>query len=407
MSAPRFYMLAPEPMQKSESKINRDGLGNRLSLLLTLTVCLIVMCSTSACAQIKNSMTPHDFKLILDDSNIEVRLEDAPWEMKHEDLVRWVKLSAESTALYFGRFPVERTIIRVSPGSDPECVGSASATYDDESRHGLVDIKVGTRTNRETLECSWTLTHEMCHLAFPIVEKKHAWLAEGLATYIEPIGRMRRGIITREDRWKELVTELPHGLPRAQDEGLGRNSRWGRVYWGGALYCLLADIELRANSAGAYSLESAMRQVMEQGGTAASQWSARESLEVADRSTRSSVFTDLFDTMRREPVGADLDKLWNLLGVRYSDNEICFDDSAPLAYVRDAIDGRNTLSQQYGFQTLPSLNRDLLPWREDYSGSTLACNLSDAATDRMSSKPEEDDPPLYRRKPLTPRGLVR
>ena len=38
---------------------------------------------------------------------------------------------------------------------------------------------------------------------------------------------------------------MPKGLPQAGDQGLDNTGTWGREYWGGAMFCLLADIEIR------------------------------------------------------------------------------------------------------------------------------------------------------------------
>ena len=85
------------------------------------------------------------------------------------------------------------------------------------------------------------MVHEMVHLAFPRVAKQHHWIEEGLATYIEPWARLGIGQLTEETVWKDLVEGLPKGLPGPEDKGLDRTPTWGRTYWGGALFCLLAD----------------------------------------------------------------------------------------------------------------------------------------------------------------------
>ena len=95
----------------------------------------------------------------------------------------------------------------------------------------------------------WVLTHEMVHLAFPSVPEEHHWIEEGSATYIEPIARARAGDLTPEKVWGDLVDGLPQGLPQPGDRGLDFTPTWGRTYWGGALFCLLADIEIRKRTA--------------------------------------------------------------------------------------------------------------------------------------------------------------
>ena len=84
--------------------------------------------------------------------------------------------------------------------------------------------------------------HELTHLAFPTVPRQQLWIAEGLATYLEPIARARVGDLAAEKVWRDLVDGLPQGEPESGDRGLDRTRTWGRIYWGGALYCMLADL---------------------------------------------------------------------------------------------------------------------------------------------------------------------
>ena len=108
-----------------------------------------------------------------------------------------------------------------------------------------ITIAVGRASSASDFAEDWVLTHEMVHLAFPSVPEEHHWIEEGSATYVEPIARARTGDLSPEKVWGDLVDGLPKGLPQAGDRGLDFTPTWGRTYWGGALFCLLADIEIR------------------------------------------------------------------------------------------------------------------------------------------------------------------
>lgn len=73
------------------------------------------------------------------------------------------------------------------------------------------------------------MAHEMVHLAFPRVARKHHWIEEGLATYVEPWARLGIGQLTVERVWKDLLKGLPKGLPRHGDQGLDHTPTWGRT----------------------------------------------------------------------------------------------------------------------------------------------------------------------------------
>ena len=56
--------------------------------------------------------------------------------------------------------------------------------------------------------------------------------------------RAQVGGVPTEILWRELVDGLPKGLPARDDCGLDNTHTWGPTYWGGALSCLMADIEI-------------------------------------------------------------------------------------------------------------------------------------------------------------------
>ena len=131
------------------------------------------------------------------------------------------------------------------------------------------------------------MVHEMVHLAFPQVAKQHHWIEEGLATYIEPWARLGIGQLTEETVWKDLVEGLPKGLPGPEDKEIDGTPTWGRTYWGGALFCLLADVEIRKRTANQRGLHDAVRGIVAAGGSMQEQWSLTRTLEIGDQATRS------------------------------------------------------------------------------------------------------------------------
>jgi hypothetical protein len=51
------------------------------------------------------------------------------------------------------------------------------------------------------------------------------------------------------------------------------------------------------------------------------------------------VLTNLYAAWKDAPVTVDLDKLWSELGIHRSENGLVFDETAPLAKIREAIAG--------------------------------------------------------------------
>jgi len=190
------------------------------------------------------------------------------------------------------------------------------------------------------------LTHEMVHLAFPSVEDKHHWIEEGIATYVEPIARIQAGNFKAEEMWLDLVRDMPQGLPQAGDRGLDHTHNWGRTYWGGALFCFLADVEIRRQTNNEKGLEHALRGILDAGGDIRNEWNLEDALRIGDRAVGASVLEPLYAKMKDKPVTVDLDSLWVHLGVRSDGAAVRFDDNAPLAEVRHAITARVSAAAQ-------------------------------------------------------------
>jgi len=110
------------------------------------------------------------------------------------------------------------------------------------------------------------------------------------------------------------------------------------VYWGGALYCLLADIEIRKQTKNRFGLEHALRGIARSGGTAASDWNAHQAISAGDQALNLTVLQDLYTKMALNPGSINLPQLWNKLGIVENNGVISFDDSAPLAAIRKAIE---------------------------------------------------------------------
>ncbi|MDZ4836377.1 MAG: hypothetical protein SGJ27_21595 [Candidatus Melainabacteria bacterium] len=294
---------------------------------------LIAPCEASARVNSRQST------IAVDGSQFLIQIKDGDLNVSSEEVKTYVRDAARAVVAYYGKFPVQKTIVAIAPTND-DGVGFATSTHEDAGGYGLIEIDIGAYANRGDLETSWTLTHEMMHLAFPILTRRHRWLAEGIATYIEPIGRMRIGKVSREEVWGDLADNLQKGLPSSGDAG-GLNSArgYGRIYWGGALYCLVADVQIRKRTNNRRGLEQALRAIANEGGTAASDWSTQKTLRVGDAAIRAQVLENLFDEMADAPKTVDIRQLLRELGVRRQGRATIFDDQAPLAHIRKSIEG--------------------------------------------------------------------
>jgi hypothetical protein len=137
--------------------------------------------------------------------------------------------------------------------------------------------------------------------------------------------------------WEEYEDYMPKGLPQANDRGLDRTHTWARTYWGGALYCLLADVRIREQTGTRYGLQDALRAIAATGAGMSTRWPIERILATGDAATGTSAMTDLYHQMKDQPISPDHERLWLDLGVRRINGRVQLDDSSRLAAVRRAI----------------------------------------------------------------------
>ncbi|MBV8212395.1 MAG: hypothetical protein JOZ08_04115 [Verrucomicrobia bacterium] len=246
-----------------------------------------------------------------------------------------IKLSAKAIVNYYRRYPVQRVQIDVSPYFGRGVSGGHASGWDGPR----IRISVGKESTAADFAEDWVTTHEMVHLAFPSQEDRHHWIEEGQAVYIEPVARARIGELTPEKVWGDMVRDMPQGQPAPGDRGLDYTHTWGRTYWGGAIFCLLADVQIRERTHNQKGLEDALRVVLSEGNIE-SEWPLDRAIAVGDKATGVPVLHDLYEQMKATPITVDLDGLWKRLGVKKLNGQVVFDDSAPLAAVRRAITAR-------------------------------------------------------------------
>ena len=248
-------------------------------------------------------------------------------------LIAWLETSAKAVSVYFGKFPVGSARILIVPVPGGEVQGGASFGY----RGAAIRLLVGSDVTEAELADDWKAVHEMTHLALPDVHPPHIWLAEGLATYVEPIARVEAGELTAEKIWGDMLRDMKQGLPEPGDRGLDGTDSWGRTYWGGAMFCLLADVEIRKQTGNARVAAGAARHPRSRRQHGAGSGRSRASSNWATRRPAPPVLTDLYAKMGYKPYAPDLDALWRDLGVSMQGGRVSFDDSAPFAPIRRAI----------------------------------------------------------------------
>ena len=112
-----------------------------------------------------------------------------------------------------------------------------------------------------------------------------------------------------------MVRGMPQGEPRPGDKGLDQTHTWGRTYWGGAMFCLVADVQIRKATGNRRGVQDALQAIVAAQGTIDTEWPLSRVLETGDRATGTTVLVDLYREWKDAPIVVDLDQLWQQLGV--------------------------------------------------------------------------------------------
>ena len=254
-------------------------------------------------------------------------------KVSSQDLLEWVRSAAGAVVHYYGHFPVPHLTLRIRAGRRNGV--SHGVTY--AKGGGLINVAVGAGTEIDALKDDWVLTHEMIHLAFPSMAENHHWIEEGISTYVEPVARAQVGQIPVAEVWKQFILDMPKGQPAAGDQGLDQTPTWGRTYWGGAMFCLVADVQIRERTRNRKGLQDSLRAILNHGGVISQDWDIERAFAIGDRATGTNVLQSLYKEMRDKPAPVDLDQIWQKLGVALENGEVVFNDHAVDAAIRRAI----------------------------------------------------------------------
>lgn len=265
---------------------------------------------------------------------VQVAFAPGTLDLPKEQVLGWVRKSAEAVTVYYGRFPVKKVKLLIVPVSGTGVQGGTTWGY----RGAAIRIRFGSSSTEESLRKDWVMVHEMVHLALPDLREEYSWLSEGLAVYIEPIARAQAGDLSPREIWWSMMRGMPNGLPGIGDRGLDYTPTWGRTYWGGAIFCLIADLEIRRRTNNRFGLQDAMRGVLAAGGThEVRSWSITKVLEIADATVGVDVMTKLYEQMGPKPMDPDLPAIWAKLGLSFQNGRMEMSDEAPWASIRASV----------------------------------------------------------------------
>ena len=322
----------------------RLGVSHRDMQFFALLFIAAVFCATMCASQPSdfhgppwNGPVAYSTVIHIGGGTIQVDFGPGGLDLPRAEVLRWIDTAGQAIASYYGKFPVTRARILVIPIAGERGVLTGTTWGDAGGLPAFTRMRLGQHTTAEDLLSDWTMTHELSHMAFPSLSDEHHWLEEGIATYIEPIARVQIGTLTPNQIWSDMHHDMRKGEPGPSDAGLDRTHTWASTYWGGALFCLVADVRIRQETRNRKGLQDALRGILAAGGTIDQNWPIAKALAIGDQATGTSVLTTLYKNMGEKSEFVDLDGLWKQLGVGIENGSFVLDDAAPLAQIRGKI----------------------------------------------------------------------
>ena len=262
----------------------------------------------------------------------------------------WLHANAAALSLALDpatpRLPVSRLQVLVVPlgkGGEPIPWGQVMRGGGD-AVHLYIDQ---TRPQAEFL-ADWVLIHELSHLLHPYTSGDGPWLYEGIASYYQNLLPARAGSRDELDTWEHLHAGFRRGikgtkpgqsLTQASGDML-RERGFMRVYWSGAAFALLADLELRRASGGVQSLDWALGELRRRFGPFDRAWEPREVVEALDQVSGGRVFGDLYRRWLPSDRFPDLTDAYRRLGLEaIDDTRLRLSDDPKAAALRGSLVG--------------------------------------------------------------------
>ncbi len=306
LTTPSTFLVRPAECHGERYRITAHG-----TLLCAATEGTGESLDHAPAAVVGNYQT-HDFPV----SGGVVTLAYQPVPVSEPELLKWVNLSVTALADYYGRLPSPRVLLVIFPHDGRGVRGMAMG-------NSVIMLPPKSMPAAE-LRNDWTLMHELSHLGFPGVPYKYHWIEEGLATYLEPIIRVRAGDFPKAQLWKDIVENMPASFVYEV-----KNHDYNRYYWGGALYWFLADLRIRLNTG--KTLQTALQAIVAKGGNLTEDWPLETVLQTGDEAIGKPILRETLQTKE-----VDLRYYWRQLGLDPPSND------APWARIRDAVTENTT-----------------------------------------------------------------
>jgi hypothetical protein len=300
--------------------------------LIAMAFLIAIQIQASAAATISNHKR----------QTIEVLFNQNIHSQQHDKFKQWVDFSSKALMTVYGEWPMDTIVVRIKDKNGsrggPVPWGQVSRTTPPE-----LSLTVDEQASLKALKNDWTIYHELSHLLIPYDGYSARWFSEGLASYYQNITQARIGTITERKMWQKLYDGFERGrkqtnypeltLEEVSDQ-MRQTRNYMRIYWSGALYWLVSDIELRQAKPD-QSLDKALYQLRLC--CAKQSLSAWQLARKLDDISGTKIFTRNYQSFGRSHAIPEYLDLLNDLGLSINFDNVQINSTAKLAHIRKAI----------------------------------------------------------------------
>ena len=168
-------------------------------------------------------------------------------------LVAWIDEAAGGLEALVGPFPMD-VHVHFQRTHAREPVPWANTL---RGRRQGVRFRVDTSFSQEDFRRDWTAAHELSHLVLPYLGRRHAWFAEGFASYMQYQVMQAAGILTEAEArsaYRRKIERARRNYPYGRREFVAATPRlraerkYPVMYWGGAVYFMRLNETMRHQS---------------------------------------------------------------------------------------------------------------------------------------------------------------
>ena len=303
-----------------------------ISIPAVLLVLTFTSADTLAASQV---LTRGDQRLVIDS-------EFALGSDTQLTVTQWLETTSEALAAVYGRWPRDewKVVVKAMSRASTDPVPWGQVTRGDPN---VVSFYIDESASSTRLIGNWTAYHEFSHLLIPYRGWGDMWFSEGLASYYQNLLQVRSGVLNERELWQKLYEGFERGrtnkrpdLSLAELSPKMRESRsFMRVYWSGALYFLMADMQLRQRTQSGQSLDTALALLNHC--CADSKLSARDIASRLDQLTGQTLFLPLFDDVASSRAIPDYQALFVELGITIENKTVQLSKTVPPNSIREGI----------------------------------------------------------------------